>query len=127
MNTVHIQNKDNPLAQPLQAGYCASFLCRLRGLMFRNNLAPHEGLLLVQKRASRMDASIHMLFVFMDLGVVWINGDGQVVDTILARAWRPAYTPKAAAQYILEINPDRLTDFRIGEQVEFIHDQTHLP
>ena len=41
-----------------------------------------------------MDTSIHMLMVFMDLGVVWINNDCQVVDTVLAKSWRPAYFPK---------------------------------
>jgi len=119
MSLTHIKNKDQPLPTPLQAVYCSSFLCRLRGLMFRSHLEPGEGLLLVQGRDSRLDSAIHMLFVFMDLGIIWINSEKAVVDTALARAWRPAYIPRRAAKFILEIHPARLTEFKIGDRVEF--------
>jgi uncharacterized membrane protein (UPF0127 family) len=103
----------------LQALYCDSFLCRLRGLMFRSSLAPGQGLLLVEGRDSRLDTAIHMLFVFMDLAVIWINSEKVVVDSVLARAWRPAYAPRQPARYILEIHPDRLNEFKIGDKIEF--------
>lgn len=122
MNIVRIQNLNTPLETPLRAGYCDSFSCRLRGLMFRSRLAPDLGLLLVQPRDSRLDSAIHMLFVFMDLAVVWINSDLTVVDTVLARAWRPAYAPRSPARYILEVHPSRLNEFKTGEKVEFIHE-----
>jgi uncharacterized membrane protein (UPF0127 family) len=121
MDTILIQNANKPLTTPLQAGYCDRFLCRLRGLMFRKRLALSRGLLLVQPRESRLDSAIHMLFVFMDLAVIWINSENVVVDTVLARAWRPAYAPRLAARYILEIHPDRLNDFQIGDHIDFIH------
>jgi uncharacterized membrane protein (UPF0127 family) len=120
--TIRIVNVDHPLPTPLQAVYCASFTCRLRGLMFRSRLDREEGLLLVQGRDSRVDTSIHMLFVYMDLAVVWINSAGFVVDTVLARSWRLAYAPRQAARYILEFAPDRLAEFQIGDRVEFLHD-----
>jgi uncharacterized membrane protein (UPF0127 family) len=121
MKIIRLENRNQPLPAPLQAIYCDSFLCRLRGLMFRSQLASEEGLLLVQGRDSRLDAAIHMLFVFMDLAVVWINSKNIVVDTVLARAWRPAYAPRQAAKYILEIHPSRLNEFKIGDHVEFQH------
>jgi len=100
--------------------YCDSFLCRLRGLTFRKRLDPDEGLLLVQgKRDSRIDASIHMLFVPFDLNVVWINSKMTVVDKVIAKSWWPAYFPAKSACYILEIHPDRWEDYQIGDQVEF--------
>ena len=34
-----------------------------------------------------------MLFVFMDLAIIWIGFEKIVVDTVLARTWRPAYAP----------------------------------
>jgi uncharacterized membrane protein (UPF0127 family) len=119
MKTIRLENKTQPLPAPLQAIYCDSFLCRLRGLMFRSSLDHSEGLLLVEGRDSRIDTSIHMLFVYMDLAVIWINSEYTVVDTILARSWRPAYAPRQAARYILEIHPDRLNEFKIGDHVEF--------
>ena len=87
--------------------------------MGRSSVAPAEGLLLVEGRDSRIDSSIHMLFVFMDLAIIWINSGYTVVDTVLARSWRPVYTPRQAASYILEIHPSRLIEFTIGDQVEF--------
>ena len=66
-----------------------------------------------------MDASIHMLGVFIDLGIVWINSKGLVVDTCLARRWHLAYFPKNPARFILEIHPDRLNEFNIGDKVRF--------
>jgi uncharacterized membrane protein (UPF0127 family) len=119
MNTIQLENLNQPLPTPLQALYCDSFLCRLRGLMFRSSLAPGQGLLLVEGRDSRLDTAIHMLFVFMDLAVIWINSEKVVVDTVLARAWRPAYAPRQPARYILEIHPDRLNEFKIGDKIEF--------
>jgi uncharacterized membrane protein (UPF0127 family) len=119
MKTIRIENKSQILPAPLRAVYCDSFLCRLRGLMFRSSLAPDEGLLLVEGRDSRIDTSIHMLFVFMDLAVIWINSEDVVVDTVLARSWFPAYAPHRAAKYILEIHPDRLNEFKIGDHIEF--------
>jgi uncharacterized membrane protein (UPF0127 family) len=119
MKTIHLENQARPLPVPLQALYCDSFLCRLRGLMFRSSLPKNEGLLLVQARDSRMDASIHMLFVLMDLAVIWINSDLTVVDIVLARSWRPYYAPRQPARFILEIHPDRLSEFNIGDKIEF--------
>jgi uncharacterized protein len=119
MNTIHLVNINHPLPTPLQVLYCDSYFCRLRGQMFRSSLAPDKGLLLVESRESRLETAIHMLFVFMDLAVIWINSEKVVVDTVLARAWRPAYAPHLPARYILEIHPARLNEFKIGDQVEF--------
>jgi hypothetical protein len=105
---------------PARVTYCDSFFCRLRGLMFRSRLEPDDGLLLVQGgRDSRVESSIHMLFVPFDLNVVWINTDMTVVDKVIAKAWRPAYFPAAPARYILEIHPERWEDYQIGDKVEF--------
>ncbi len=87
--------------------------------MFRSSLPSDKGILLVEGRDSRLDTSIHMLFVFMDLAVIWINSEKVVVDTVLARSWRPAYMPSHPARYILEIHPSRLVEFSNGDHIEF--------
>jgi len=119
MQQMIIRNLSQPLSRPLTARYCVSFPCRLRGLTFRRAMSEDLGLLLVQERDSRMDAAIHMLFVWMDLAVVWINSAGKVVDLCLARRWRPAYIPKKPARYVLEMTPARLQDFKIGDDIRF--------
>jgi uncharacterized membrane protein (UPF0127 family) len=74
---------------------------------------------LVQSRDSQMDSAIHMLFMWIDLAVVWITNDGEVVDVRLARRWRPAYVPKRPARYVLELPTAHLKDFQIGDKVRF--------
>lgn len=103
----------------MKAPYCSSFFCRLRGLTFRRSLAEDEGLLLVQGNDSRLDAAIHMLFVWMDLAVVWINSAGEVVDVQLARRWHLVYVPQRSARYVLETVPARLDEFKVGDRIQF--------
>ncbi len=119
---ISIHNSDNPKIVPIRAKWCQSFLCRLRGYTFRKKLDLREGLLLVEKRDSRIDSSIHMMFCWTDLAVIWINADMTVVDVILAKKWAPAYFPAKPAQYTLEIHPDRVNDFKPGDKVKITHE-----
>jgi uncharacterized membrane protein (UPF0127 family) len=116
---IFIQNQNNPISQLARIQFCASFLCRLRGLMFRSRLDPNDGLVLVIKKDSRADSSIHMFFVPFDLAVFWINAEMTVVDKVVARSWRPAYFPAQAARFTLEIHPSRFNDYNVGDKVEF--------
>ncbi len=116
---IRVFNKNRTIDSPPRVHFCDTFLTQLRGLTFRPHLSPDEGLILAGKRDSRLDSSIHMLFVSFDLCVVWINSEMKVVDKVLARSWRLAYFSKLAAKFVLEIHPDRWADFEIGDAVEF--------
>lgn len=87
--------------------------------MFTKYIGQDDGLLLVYRVESRTNAAIHMFFVGMDLGVIWLNDDRQIVDLILAKSWASMYRPQAPAQYILEIHPERLPEFKIGDKLSF--------
>ena len=39
---IHVHNLDNDSQTPLQIKYCDTFLCKLRGLMFRPELAADD-------------------------------------------------------------------------------------
>ena len=116
---IHVINQDRMIEHPPRIQYCDTFLTQLRGLTFRPRLSRDEGLLLVGTRDSRLDSSIHMLFVAFDLTVVWINSEMKVVGKVLAKSWRPAYFSKHPARYVLEIHPDRWADFEVGDSVTF--------
>lgn len=102
-----------------QAHWCDSFGSKLRGFTFRRHLAEDEGLVLVEKSDSRMATSIHMLFVFFDLGVIWVNDAGEIVDKVLAKPWRLSYVPQAPARYVIEGHPNLLTQVKVGDSVQF--------
>jgi uncharacterized membrane protein (UPF0127 family) len=119
MKNVRVVNKTRPLRSELRAGYCASFWCLFKGLMFRRSIPDDWGLLLVYPSDSIVNTSIHMFFVPFDLGVIWVNGDDEVVDAARVRRWFGLKAPKAPARYILEIVPERLNEFEIGDKVVF--------
>ncbi|HTP01426.1 MAG TPA: DUF192 domain-containing protein [Anaerolineales bacterium] len=116
---INIRNLTRPLENPALIRRCESFASRLRGLMFRRRLDTDEGLLLGGSHDSRLDSSIHMLFVPFDLAIFWIDSELCVVDKRVAKSWAPAYFPSRAARYTLEMHPDRFDDYDIGDQVEF--------
>jgi uncharacterized membrane protein (UPF0127 family) len=119
MQFVNIVNHSRPLLRPLCAGWCVSFFDRLRGLTFSPPLPDGRGLVLAQVGDNRLDAAIHMLGVSYDLGVVWINQAGEVVDLRLARAWRSVIVPARPACYVLEALPGRLDEFQLGDRIGF--------
>lgn len=116
---VDVLNSSQASTQVIRARQCDTFLCRLRGLTFRRSLDPGEGLLLMEGRESRSGTAIHMWFVFMPLGVVWLAADGRVVDAKLALPWR-MYVPKASAKFILEGPPGMLESVAINDRLEFV-------
>lgn len=116
---VEIRHKTSGAVVAGRARWCASFLCRLRGLMFRQALTPGEALLMVEAAESRAAASIHMFFVPFPIAAVWINTAGRVVDKVEAQPWRPYYAPRAPARYTLEAAPDLLARVNIGDEVVF--------
>jgi uncharacterized membrane protein (UPF0127 family) len=102
-----------------QARWCHTFASKLRGFTWRRRLPPGAGLVLVENSDSRLSTAIHMLFVFFDLGVIWVNSEGEIVDLQVARAWRPSYVPQAPARYVIETHPAVLNYVRIGDHVRF--------
>jgi uncharacterized membrane protein (UPF0127 family) len=119
MRQVIVHNRSRSQDQLVQVKYCDTFLCQLRGLTFRRQLPLDEGLLLVQSRDSRLEAAIHMLGVWFDLTIVWINSDMLVVDVQQAHSWWSVCVPQYPAMYILEVSVDTLCDFRVGDEVFF--------
>ena len=92
---------------------------RARGFMFRRELELGEALLFVNPRETIADAAIHMLFVGMPLGVVWLDSERRVVDKVIAKPWRLHYAPSQLAKYFLEGPPSLLEQVSIGDCVSW--------
>ena len=117
--TLNILVNEKPLSPPIFAEECKDFISRLKGLMGKRELKEDKGIILVQKSDSRMDSAIHMVAVFMDLGIVWINSQMIIVDKVVAKSWRPFYMSSQPAMYTLEVHPDRINEFAIHDKVTF--------
>jgi uncharacterized membrane protein (UPF0127 family) len=100
---------------------CDTFWKRGRGLMFRGPRAVADGqvYLFFEGRESVARATIHMLFVFFAIAVVWLDGQQRVVDKALARPFRPYYAPRKPAQYYVEGHPSLLERVQVGDRLEF--------
>jgi uncharacterized membrane protein (UPF0127 family) len=123
MKQVQVLNLSTPLTVDLSAGWCSSFWCKFKGLMLRRSIPENWGLLFVESKESITNTSIHMLFCFIDLGIVWMNSSGEVVDTCLARKWVTIRAPKSPARYFLEVLPSRLTEFKVGDRIKFVEQE----
>jgi uncharacterized membrane protein (UPF0127 family) len=119
MKKLRIVNQTHPNSKPILVKVCQSFLCQFRGLMFTKNLPDDYGLLLVQGSDTRVNSTIHMMFMHIDLAVIWINSDLHVVDTVLARRWKMAYIPKEPAKYVLETSTYYIDNFKVGDSLRF--------
>lgn len=119
---ITIINSSNPELAPIYVKYCDDFFGRLQGFTFRKNIGANEGLVLAEKKDSKLDTSIHMLFVWTDLAVFWVNSSMTVVDKVLAKSWRPYYASKLPARFVLELSPNKLEAFQIGDKLEFRND-----
>ncbi len=122
MTTFLIKNRSNPnLSIPTKIA--DSFFSKLLGLMFKRKLEENYGLLLSDRYESRINSSIHMLFMNFDLCVVWLDKDLLVVDVKKAKKWCPAYFPRAAAKHVLETDVNHINDFSIGDQLYFEYEK----
>ncbi len=117
---IHKQRGDTLLEQ---VRWCSSFGCKLRGLMFRRELAPGEGLLMVEQRESRSATAIHMLFMNFAIATIWLDTSFRVVDSVLAKPWRLAYAPGKPARYTLECVPAILEHVDVGDELVFVEDE----
>ena len=120
MRRILISNLTNPAAKPINAILCDTFFSRLMGLMFQKTLRQDDGIVLAESRESILDTTIHMFFMNFNIGVLWLNSNMQIVDTRLAKKWRPAYAPSVPARYVLETHPDRLNDYGKDHILAFI-------
>lgn len=114
-----IRQADSESVVLRRARLAISFWDHFRGLMLAAPLSDDEGMLFVTRRDNRTETTIHMFFMRYDLGVVWVNDAGIVVDQQLAKRWRPYYAPAQPARYFIEANPSILDRVRVGDHLVF--------
>ena len=87
---------------------------RARGLMFRRKF--DRALIFNLPTESRAYASLHMLFVFFPIDVLFLDGNKRVVD--IKRNFKPFslnYTPKKASKYVVELPLGRIKKTKQGD------------
>ena len=85
--------------------------------MFSKQIPLDQGIILVENKESKINTSIHMMFMNFDLTVLWLDKDLVVVDKVLAKRWVPIYFPKTRAHYVVELHSEQFANFSIGDQL----------
>lgn len=84
--------------------FADSFLARFRGLMFERRAKFNYGLIFEMPREGRLEASIHMLFVWFPIDVVYLSSEKRVVDMKEGlKPWTLNHTPKKPAKFFVEL------------------------
>jgi uncharacterized membrane protein (UPF0127 family) len=119
MHKIQVRNRTKALKKRLTLDYCEAYWCKLRGLAWRRKLEEEDGIVLVYKNVSIAGTTIHMFGMFFDLAVIWLGDDLKVVDIRSANKWRSIIAPTTGASYVIECSPSRISEFKIGDQIEF--------
>lgn len=85
--------------------------------MFKRYLGTEEGIILAERRESRLNTAIHMLFMNFDITVLWLDQNMVVVDKTLAKKWRLFYVPKKPAQFVVELHPLKYDNYAVGDKL----------
>lgn len=91
----------------------------LKGLMFEKPEKFDYGLIFDILKESRINASVHMVFVFFPICIVYLNENKRVVDKAILKPFLPNYTPKKSARYFIELPVSKNSMVFIGDYVEF--------
>ena len=116
LKTGILTNQTLPSAK-IQIKFCESFTSRLKGLMFSKQIPLDQGIILVENKESKINTSIHMMFMNFNLAVLWLDKELVVVDKVLAKRWVPIYIPKFRAKYVVELHSNQFSNFSIGDQL----------
>jgi uncharacterized membrane protein (UPF0127 family) len=101
----------------LEAWYFENFYFRLKGLMFKKEIAVNQAGLFINKNENIIDSSIHMLFMNFDIAVFWLDNTNTIVDKRIAKKWRLMYCPDVKSQKILETHTEIFDKLHIGEEI----------
>ena len=92
---------------------------RMKGLMFENENRFNYALVFEFPNESKIGASLHMLFVFFPIDVLFLDKNKIVVDKATLEPFTPNYTPKKAAKFVIELPKGKAKTVKLGQKVEW--------
>ena len=99
------------------AKYCENILPRAKGLMFSKPLKQGSAIVLVSPKEGILETTIHMMFVFFPLDIVWLNKNKEVVDFCKGVKPFTFVAPKKAAKYVLELPCGVCENLKLGDKI----------
>lgn len=95
---------------------------KTKGLMFEDKNKFDYALVFDLGKESQISATIHMMFVFFPIDVVYLNKEKRVVDIVKGlKPFTPSYTPKARSCYFIELPEGKASGIGINDSLEWQH------
>ncbi len=94
-----------------------TYFKRFIGLMFENKKKFNYALIFSFPKESRISCSLHMLFVFFPIDVIFLNSKKEVVDKVTLKPWTINYTPKKAAKFVIEAPVNTFKKINLGNKI----------
>lgn len=92
---------------------------RMKGLMFEDIRKFNYALVFEFPSESKIACSIHMIFVFFPIDILFLNKDKEVVDKVILNPFTPNYTPKKASKYVIELPNGKSKGIKIGSKISW--------
>jgi uncharacterized membrane protein (UPF0127 family) len=92
---------------------------RTKGLMFEEEKQFDYALVFDFPNESKIGTSLHMIFVFFPIDVLFLNSKKEVVDKTTMTPFQPNYTPKKAAKYVIEMPNGKNKKVKIGDKISW--------
>ncbi len=93
---------------------------KLKGLMFEGGEKFDYALVFVLKRESIINATIHMMFVFFPIDVVYLNRDKKVVDVVKnLKPFISSGAPKKPSKYFIELPAGKSDGIKVGDELKW--------
>ena len=102
-----------------QVRFAKNTLERTKGLMFEEKKKFNYALVFEFPIESKIGTSLHMLFVFFPIDVLFLNKNQKVVDKVTLQPFIPNYTPKKAAKYVIELPKGKTNGVKLGQKVSW--------
>lgn len=99
--------------------FAKTTLERTKGLMFEEKKNFNYALVFDFPIESKIGTSLHMLFVFFPIDVLFLDKNQKVVDKVTLQPFIPNYTPKKAAKYVIELPVGKIKGIKIGQKVSW--------
>ncbi|MBU0636014.1 DUF192 domain-containing protein [Candidatus Micrarchaeota archaeon] len=113
-------NKSNPQTIMQKVRFANTLWQRFKGLMFLPKKRFDFALIFDFGSETQERASIHMLFVFFFISVVYLDAQKKVVD--IKQNLRPGtlfYMPKKKARYLIELPPEKAKEIKLNDTLDW--------
>ena len=97
--------------------FAETFFSKAKGLMFEKKSNFDYALVFVLEKESKIGASVHMMFVFFPIDIVYLDSKKMVVDKASLNPWLLNYTPKKPAKYFVELPKGKAGEIKIGDEL----------